>query len=172
MKPLWFGRRCGFAGRAGLLLLLALATGCGGPGKLSGRVLYNGKPVTGGWVTFRPADGRSNTVNAPIDENGNYEATLPSGEVKIAVDNRELQRLPPDRSAAGPALPPDLKPPAGVKPPPGVKPGSASPPPQENAPQKLPGTYVAIPEKYHDVDTSGLTYTVKSGPQPHDIELK
>ena len=166
MKPPCPGRRRRLAGRSGLLLLLALAAGCrGGQGTVSGRVLYNGKPVTGGWVTFRPADGRKNTVNALLDANGNYEAVLPAGEVLIAVDNRELERQAADRGAARPALPPGLKLPAGAKP-------GAEPPAAKTAPDRPPGTYVPIPEQYYDVDTSGLKYTVKSGPQSHDIELR
>jgi hypothetical protein len=159
--------RCWFARRAGLLLVLALALGCkGGQGQVSGQVLYNGKPLPGGWIIFRPVDGRQNTVNAQLAENGTYEVTLPAGEVKIAVDNRELESSPADRGA-GPALPP------GVKLPPVPKAGGESPPAAPKpAPEKPPVTYVAIPSKYHDVDTSGLTYTVTGGPQSHDIELK
>jgi hypothetical protein len=120
-------------------------------------------------VTFRPADSRQNLVNARLDENGRYEATLPAGEVRVAVDNRDLE--PAGRGAPKLVLPP------GVKFPPAPKSGAESPPPApaaapEPAPRNLPGTYVPIPANYYDVDTSGLTYTVKTGPQSYDIELK
>jgi hypothetical protein len=147
------------------VLLLPLIAGCGGQGKVSGRVLYNGKPVPGGWVTFRPAEGKANTVNARLDANGYYEATLPVGMVGIAVDNRDLQPQLQER-ASGPTLPPGLQLPTGAKRAP------QTPLPAEQAPEPLPGDYVPIPARYYDVDTSGLTYMVKRGAQTHDIELK
>jgi hypothetical protein len=162
MKPLGLGRRgCWF----GLLFVLTLPAGCGGSqGTVSGQVLFHGKPLPGGRVIFRPDDSSKNTVTAQLDENGRYEATLPAGAVKIAVDNRELRRLP---SAPRPALPP------GVTLPPPSKSGAGSPaPPPENTPPKLPGNYIPIPPRYCDVDASGLTYTVKPGTQSYDIELK
>jgi len=167
MNPLSFGRGWRlFASRCVLLLMLAFPVGCSAtPGTVSGQVLYKGKPLPGGWVIFRPADNTKNTVTAPIDANGHYEATVPAGEVKIAVDNRELQQ-PSDRGVAKPPLPP------GVKLPPVAKPAAEAPAPvPESAPQRLPGTYVAIPIKYYDVDSSSLKYSVKSGPQSYNIEL-
>ncbi len=158
-------KSCWLVSRAGLLVVLALAVGCGGggEGKVSGQVLYNGKPLPGGWVMFRPADSSKNTVSARINQNGHYEATLPVGEVTIAVDNRELQ--PPSAGGGAPALPP------GVKLPP-IKKEGAAPPGQTPAPEKLPGTYVPIPEKYYDPASSGLTFSVPKGEHPHNIELK
>jgi len=83
------------AARAGLLVALVGVLGCGGgEGTVSGKVLYRGNPVPGGMVTFRPADNSKNTVTAVLDPQGNYQAKLPAGEVRIAVDNREL-KLPP-----------------------------------------------------------------------------
>jgi hypothetical protein len=71
-------------------LLLPLLGGCGkGRGTVSGKVIYLNQPVTGGWLTFRPADPRENLVTVPIRPDGRYEARLPVGEVKIAIDNRE-----------------------------------------------------------------------------------
>lgn len=155
-------RRCWFAA----LLLPALAAGCSSRGQVSGQVLYKGKPVPGGSVIFRPADARANTVTASLDENGHYEATLPAGEVQIAVDNQELEPQTGER-------PPRMPLPPGIKLPPGVKPAApAAPAPSPEAPDKPAGKYVRIPSKYYNVDTSGLTYTVKAGSQTYDIQLK
>src|SRR5262245_28101686 len=171
MRPRWLRRRGALASRSALLLALALAVGCGGgQGTVSGRVLYKDKPLPGGWLTFRPTDSRQNTVPVRIDDKGRYEATLPTGEVQIAVDNRELERLP-----AGPA--PKIELPPGIKLPPGAKAGGGAPAPAPapgpaDAPEKLAGKYVPIPPKCCDAAPSGLRYTVQSGPQPHDIELK
>jgi hypothetical protein len=169
MRASWACRRRGcVAAGVGLLLLLPLAAGCSDPqGTVSGRVLLGDKPVPGGWVTFLPADPRKSPVHALIDDKGNYEATLPAGEVKIAVDNREWQ--PPDRSGPGPALPP------GINLPPGVVAGGESrkpAPASDEAPAKRPGSYIPLPTKYYEMETSGLSYTVKPGAQSHDIELK
>src|SRR5439155_18825300 len=62
MTPLRFDRRW-IVSQVALLLILTLAAGCGnGEGKVSGKVLYNGKPVPGGRITFRPADSGKNRV--------------------------------------------------------------------------------------------------------------
>src|SRR5262245_36617726 len=74
-----------------LFLLPMTLTGCGQPkGKVSGQVLFQGKPLPGGIVKFRPVNSALNPVTAQIDENGKYEAAVPAGECKISVDNRGL----------------------------------------------------------------------------------
>ncbi len=145
-----------------LVVLVPLA-GCGGQGKVSGQVRYKDRPLPGGWLTFRPADPRENAVSVPIDSDGRFEATLPSGDVQIAVDNRDL--LPPVSFP-----PPQL--PTGIHLPPAEKREPAPAPAREPAPQKQAGSYVAIPEKYYLIETSGLRYTVKRGNQRHDILLE
>jgi hypothetical protein len=143
------------------LVLLATVLGCGArTGTISGQVLYNNKSVPGGLVTFHPTAAGHNAVTAMLDEQGHYEATVPAGEVKITVDNREFE--PP----SAPAPPPDIP---GFKPPPGVKIG---PPPKEGSHKKDTHRFVRIPEKYYKVETTDLQYKVESGPQPHNIELK
>jgi hypothetical protein len=163
MNWMYLGRTSGrFAALLSLLSLFAFV-GCGGSGaqgKLTGKVLYNGKPVTGGSVIFRPASASENTVTAPILPDGNYTATVPAGVVKIAVDNRALQ---PPEATAKKEPPPKL--------PKITNPGTDTPDPRVN-PQKPAGTYIKLPDKYHDVATSGLSYTVKSGAQNYDINLE
>jgi hypothetical protein len=150
--------------RGGVVLLLVLAVGCGRRDQawVSGQVLYKGQPVTGGIVTFFPADNRHRSVATPIDENGRYQTYLPFGDVKIAVDNRELEPAPQNQGVSVPL-------PQGIKIPPPEKSGEAKSNPA--APKRPPGVYVAIPEEYYDVRTSGLTYTVQPGSQTHDIVL-
>jgi hypothetical protein len=129
-------------------------------------VVYNGKPVTGGIITFLPADSRQNSVTAELDAQGHFEATLPVGEVKIAVDNRELEPRP-NTPRPPPTMPKDMKLPPGAEK--GAKePAGGAAPSKSN----LPGTYVPIPRQYYDITTSGLTYTVQPGSQSKDIELK
>jgi hypothetical protein len=156
-------RTCGRCAVPLALLSLFALVGCGSggaQGKLTGKVLYKGKPVTGGSVIFRPSSASENTVTAPIDPNGNYTAMVPAGVVKIAVDNRELQ--PPEATAKKEPRP--NLPKVGNVP-------SDTPDPRVN-PQKPAGTYIKLPDKYHDVASSGLSYTVKSGSQNYDINLE
>jgi hypothetical protein len=44
-----------------------------------------------------------------IDENGNYEATLPVGEVQVSVDNRPQQPLSPKPAGVPAGLPPQAR---------------------------------------------------------------
>ena len=146
---------------SGLSFLVALS-GCGGGsamGKVSGKVLYNGNAVTGGSVIFRPAATSENTVFAQIDASGNYSASVPVGQARIAVNNKDLEPMEAELRKQ-PA--PKLK---------GAVGGTGTPDPRVN-PQKHAGTYVKIPEKYYEVESSGLTYTVKSGSQTFDIKLE
>src|SRR5260370_42095195 len=74
---------------------LALAAGCGGgrphvpTAEVSGKVLYKGQPLPGGSVMFF-ATQAEHVNSATIDENGNYKIDGAIGEVKISVDNRNL----------------------------------------------------------------------------------
>jgi len=162
----WGGAR-GPAARFGLLLAAVLSSGCGaGPVKVSGRVLYDGAPLPGGWVTFRPADPRQNAVSAQIDAAGNYAAVLPAGDVQACVDNRDLA---PRQAAPGPAgMPPELTKAiqdAG---------GQAAPGPtgaSVQQPAALSGKYVEIPARYYEAETSGISFTVSPATKQHDIVL-
>src|SRR5437762_14295213 len=79
----WYRRAVGFAA----LLVLPIVAGCGpGQAKVTGRVLYDGKPLPGGRVTFMP-EGAANPVTVNLHEQGNYEAVLPTGERTVRLDN-------------------------------------------------------------------------------------
>jgi hypothetical protein len=145
----------------GLLFLLPIVGGCGpGQGRVTGRVLYGGKPIAGR-LTFRPADPRQNSVSAEVDERGNYEAVLPAGDVRVCFDNRELEPLP----GLGSIVPPGLSKEALEKIGKPANPGGAKP----NNPRS--SLYVKIPERYHDIETADLQFNVKGGPQQYDVEL-
>jgi hypothetical protein len=132
--------------------LLFLAVACNNKphsaehAEVSGRVLFQGKPLPGGKVSFVAVNGGFASTG-DIDENGNYQIKPPVGDVEISVTNRMLQ------SGYGAKAPPHPK-----------KAGS-----EEARPVK--GRWVNIPSSYADPRTSGLKYTVKSGSQSHDIEL-
>jgi hypothetical protein len=165
-------------GSCGLLLLLAVVPlGCSGRGTVSGRVLFNGKPLPGGLVKFIPVDARSNPVTATIGEDGSYAVTVPAGAALISVDNRALKNPNAVGSVGvgGEAA-------AGTK---GGPPRGAPVVPPKDMMAKMKeehevpaptgttpvGTYMPIPDKYYDPETSGLKYNVQGGSQTHDIEL-
>lgn len=150
-----------------LLLLLPCMGGCGtSQVKVSGQVRYNGTPLPGGLVTFQPADGKHHPVVVALDEQGNFEATLPVGEIHASVDNRELAPvpvLPAERPALSPAVQEALR---------KAKPPSDSPPEEASSkPTKQRGKYVPIPPKYYSVDSSPLQFTVEPGESTHNLEL-
>ena len=114
-------------------------------GVVSGRVLFQGQPVTGGVVTFHPEKGAP--VSGQVNEDGSYQIKkLPVGDYKVAVGTQNL----------GPANP--------------GQPGKAG---KDNKLPGGPGPRVIpLPEKYASPSTSGLTRKVEPGPQPFEIQLK
>jgi hypothetical protein len=160
----------GLVGRCGLLLLFPVVAGCGsGDVKVSGKVLYNGEPVPGALVSFRPANPRHNMVSTKVNDDGSYEVMLPPGEVKVCVDNRQL--LP--RPTAPTGLPPGLPAAAKQK---ILEAQKANPPAQAapveaKAPEKPAGKYIALPPTVYDMETSSLGFTVEAGGQEHNIDI-
>jgi hypothetical protein len=124
----------------GLAVVLALA-GCDGKGEISGKVRYNGKPLTAGRVTYTPQENPGAAVYSMILEDGSYKvADCPAGPARITV-----QTVVPRSSKAQQ----------------GAKPGPGGRPPR-----------VTLPVRYADPATSGLDYTVRSGSQEYDIDLR
>lgn len=162
--------------RSVALVILPLLTGCGpGQGTVSGKVLYQGKPVPGGTVMFSPVDSRYNLATAQLDEEGNYSLTVTAGEVRISVDNSALK----DPGAGGDDIVPTGEglakgaPAGAIGPPKGALEQFTK---DKGAPkvvrEKAVGKYVKIPAEYSRTDITELRYTVKTGPQTHNIELK
>ncbi len=140
----------GAARLGGLVLLAGAVAGCGSRSgaTVSGTVRYKGKPVTSGEVVFLCQDGKV-SVRAPIGADGSYTAhDVPVGPAKLGVDN------PPP--AGGPAAP------AG---------GAPANDPEAREMKERASHYVATPPRYAAPEESGLSYTVTSGSQKHDIDL-
>jgi hypothetical protein len=139
------------------LFLLLLAVGCSHRltstkyVEVTGKVLYKGKPLPGGRITFvAVAGGFAGTGN--IGQDGQYKVEAPIGDVQIGVDNSMLRQ---GRGAPhGPIASPEMMKRSG-----GEK-------------DQVTGTYVPIPEKYQRPESSGLTYTVKSETQTHEVTLE
>jgi hypothetical protein len=156
-----------------LLLPLLFALGCGGSktAKLSGKVLFDNKPLPGGTITFYPADGgKLNPASTAIQEDGTYSLdNAPTGEVKVSVSNAHLKGAN-DGIKRGP----------GGGPPPASQNIKAPPEVMAKMPQQPPdnkltpiGKYIPIPDKYGKPETSGLSTTIKGGNQTDvNFELK
>jgi hypothetical protein len=136
----------------GTCMLLGLMLGCLGCGKtatVSGTVKFKDKPLSVGTVIFHCQDGI--VLRAPIDNKGTYSlAAVPLGPVQITVVTPRTRRL--NMSTEGAPVFKDLK--QADKEEPEVS-------TEENA----------IPLKYRDPETSGLSFTVEAGSQTKDIEL-
>jgi hypothetical protein len=147
-------------GTAVTLCLIALAAGCGqASGRVSGRVLLDGKPVQGGILTFVPANFKGQSVATKVEESGTYSVELPAGDMLISFDNRDLAPPPP---RAPLPVPKGLRPDVAAK---MVRPTPPAPPPDRA------GRYVKVPDRYYSADTSDLKLTVKPGEQQFDVEL-
>ena len=154
----------------GMLVCLALAAsllGCGGGSGpraiVKGKVTFAGKALTVGNVMFYGKD-KDKTGNATIDKDGNYAMNdAPLGEVKITV-------FVPKMAPGGMAM---MKGPGdkmkGMKDAKSVDPSGSGK--SISIMGDMPTNVVPIPDKFGNVDTSGLTYTVKSGEQTHDLVL-
>jgi len=147
---------------AGLSVALA---GCGGPpprAVVKGKVSIGGKSLTTGNVMFW--GDKNATASAPINESGEYVMNdAPIGDVKITVT---VPKIPPgvlekmqSKSGKFKEINKDIK---------SVDPESGK---TISIMGSVPASIVPIPEKYADVDSSGLTFTVKSGEQTKDLPL-
>jgi hypothetical protein len=134
------------------LLLVALLGvfvlgGCSSKQKgfaLKGSVTFKGKPLSSGVVRFHMVDNR--IAMAMIQSDGSFAVTdLFPGEAKVTVEEDTAARM-------------RKRVPAGAKMP---KASPPKPPPAPSAP---------LPDKYKDVSTTGLVYTL-SPEQPLEIKL-
>lgn len=124
-------------------VLLLPVVGCGpGQGDLSGKVSFQGKPVCSGSVVVRGSDGVP--VGGEIKADSTYVVkNVAAGSVLVTVNS-------PDPGEARTML----------------RVGQAPPPPKDRS------KWFAIPERYAEFSTSGLSYQLKAGPNSWDIDLK
>lgn len=131
------------------MLLAASATGCGGKKNegsgrpVTGKVTYNGQPVSGATVTFV---GVANSAFGMTDAEGNFKLRSSSGEIAPLGDYQVTVTktdAPPPAAAANPS---DYRPPDP----------NAPPPPE---PKDL------LPAKYKQTTSSQLTASVMQSGQ-------
>jgi hypothetical protein len=162
-----------------LLPVFALAflfgvTGCSKGGKVTGTVKLDGKIVPFGTITFHPAKGKA--VSAEF-EDGKYSVEkVPPGECTVTVDTSRYRAELNSGGKEGPS---------GMAMPPGVKmPGAGQGAPAEMKDAMNQGReqqkerlarlqkMIDVPKDFADPKTSGMTYTITSGSQEIDIEMK
>jgi hypothetical protein len=142
-------------------LACALLSGCGGPkvAQVTGRVIYGGKPVTGGKIMFYPESGRMALGNIGLD--GRYKlTTFQPGDGALVG----LHRVAIEATRVGPG---SYETPKTIE--------------EEHALSRKtgPGGKVLVagkvewlvPEKYAHVESSGLTAKVGSDPNEIDFDL-
>ena len=120
---------------------------------VSGVVTFDGEPVEGATITFRPVEENGQTANGRTDEEGQFtmgtfEGTdgVVAGDYTVMISkiksNAPVEVLPED----DPNYDPDPKP----------------EPPPENI----------LPEKYSKAETSGLTVSVSNGEEISDLKFE
>jgi hypothetical protein len=120
-------------------------SGCGSGevrGRISGKVTFQGQPLSEGLVFFGNDD-KGIHMSGDVKPDGTYEIITAKG-AGLPLGTYHVRVRPP------------LEPlPTGV---------------MRVAPK--PKKYANIPEKYREFETSGLTLTVKDGDNPFDISMK
>ncbi len=135
-----------------LFLLSLLLTGCEKKSAtVSGKVLFDGKPLSQGHVSFRIDN--THESSSIIDQDGSYQVKCEPGNAKITVRVSEFRPL-----AAGAKGKMDP-----------AKFGAKGTVVNEKTRDK---DLIKIPPKYSDPEQTPLTLPVKPGSQQHDIEIK
>jgi hypothetical protein len=144
--------------RYGWLMLVVVCAGCSSKGTVSGKVTYQGKPVTVGTVIFVPEAGGGGFSSNIRD--GEYKIErLPVGPVKISVST-PANTVPVKGLIGKMQMPSELQQKLGS--------GTSA---EGLAQSSRDSQTVLIPPRFQDPEKSGLTYTVKSGSQVFDIDL-
>jgi hypothetical protein len=169
------------------LLSLAVVVGCGAKrpssAVISGKVTYNGAPVSGGVVTFHSKEG---VYVSGISTDGAFNAAdLPEGEMIVTIETESVNPAKKQHvyeakaGAAGGQIAKQYAKAGGAE---AAAKGTAIPKgagkdtktqstPGDGAPQAEAAVYVKIPEKYADKKSSPLKVTMHSGSQSQNFEL-
>jgi hypothetical protein len=143
-----------------LTLSAALLIGCGDAsrpklGKVSGKVTYNGQPVTKGVVSFVPSGGpgaqTGQGATGEIGPDGSYTlTTFENGDGAVLGEHTVLVIAREEDPA--------------------IK-GHGMPIPDAKGQMKIKPAKLLVPEKYATPATSPLHYTVQEGSHRYTIEL-
>jgi len=151
-----------------LILLVVVISGCGSKKKLGsvkGKIEYNGKPVTGGKISFHSTSG-AEKAEIGILSDGTYSLTnVPLGECKVVIETESIRGIMDPRAKSGPKM---LLPKDAMKDAPRDAKVPDAPPEETGPPMPV---YVKIPEKYGKLETTPEKMDVKKGDQKHDFIL-
>jgi hypothetical protein len=147
-------------------MIVVTIPGCGGAkspmGKVSGKVTYKGQPVTKGVINFLPEDKEERAAAGTIGADGRYTLTTYKqgdgaalGRHQVSIVSRDTANLP--GGSAAPTMTPQE-----------IMKSSQSP---ENVGKKTLEEKGAIPARYSQPDTSGLSFVVKAGSNTYDVDL-
>jgi hypothetical protein len=155
--------------RAFVVLLFGMCcaiVGCGKQtGTVTGKVTYQGKILKGGTVTFQNTESGERSFSSEIQEDGSYTVQDAfTGAYKVCVSTSAL------RPASGAFAAPPTKQHPNKASDADIPAGGSNPRAQQEA--RNIKRYKQIPEDYSKPDKTDLSYTVVSGAQTHDIELK
>jgi hypothetical protein len=129
-------------------LVLIGASGCSGKATVQGKVIYQGRLVSHGTVIVLGSDHVART--GIIQADGSYTISgLRPGDYKIGVISRDPSAGRSSRRRNRQALS-------------GAKPTTA---------MEAAGPWFPLPGKYENPETSGLSHTLGSGNNQHDVEL-
>jgi uncharacterized protein YxeA len=128
------------------------------PGKVTGLVTYKGEPLKSGNLTFHTKDNKGN-YQSSLNTDGKYEVfELPVGTHDVTIETESLnpnRKVPTYGGAMGKGK-------AGEQQ--RVMMGAPDP-------KTLAERWRAIPKKYADPKTSGLTATITAGNQSVNFDL-
>jgi hypothetical protein len=151
--------RCG----VGIALVFCLVlTGCSKApptGEVSGMVKFKGEPIPEGQIHFMAEDGRA--ASADIKDGEYHLANAPVGPCGLEILVKQpvgFSNLPPQVRKGAVGMMKMAK-----------EQGMAPP---EVMPKEASTRRIRLPERYSSAQTSGLKYTVVSGEQTHNLDLK
>jgi hypothetical protein len=156
-------RRCiRCCGLLALASVLAMLHGCGGYGKLSGKVTYKGQAVPKATITFLCDNGQ--VKDATADDSGNYTVPkIPVGRARIGVKNFTQGMMDMQAQYMGKMQSGEKDSKANIQ--------QSVESMQKQAGGGSSGTYVRLPEQAIDPEKSGISVEITGGSQQFNIEV-
>lgn len=169
--------------RLACLFILAggavLLVGCSRPtGSITGKVSFKGQPLKAGNISFVSTEGQP-TVSSVVGEDGTYNiSSIAVGNYKVCIENQSYasggaakdsyasygNKMNKNKGKEAEAKPLD----PSITPPEGYHPSN----PKDTPASRNKKDFPVVPDSYGKAESTDLTYTVVSGSQNHDFDLK